>query len=134
MFSNLWENVNYTAPLPSYTGFITEYDLSKANISALFSRGVITKDLYDDLYGADKHYREVMIGIMIKRDRGIYEEIAAGIKDAKRMLFEANNIQDSEILSINNDAVFFAGSFLSFVGLLLFPEKSLFCPKSPNCA
>ena len=108
--SKLWDKVNYTAPLNHHYGYITEYDLSKANISALFSRGIISKELYNELFAAEKHYREVYIGNMIKKDKEVYKEIAAGIKDAKKLLFETNAIEDREVIGIHNDAVFFAGS------------------------
>ena len=55
--------------------FIREYDLSKANINALYSRGVINKAMYDNLYKADKAIREKTIGLMIRENQNIYKEI-----------------------------------------------------------
>ena len=60
-------------------GFIREYDLSKANINALYERGVIDKALYDNLYSADKSIREKHIGLMIRDNQNIYQEIQKGI-------------------------------------------------------
>lgn len=106
MSSDLYNNTNYSNGINYYSGYIVEYDLSKANINALLSRGVIDRGLYDTLYNSDKHYREVYIGNMISKNKNIYKEIQAGIIDAKRQFMEANNIEDHEILSIRNDAMF----------------------------
>ena len=61
MASDLYNNQNYSKGLDYYSGYIVEYDMSKANINALLTRGVIGKDLYDKLYNADKQIREVYI-------------------------------------------------------------------------
>ena len=71
--------------------FIHEYDISKANINALYSRGVIDKPTYDNLYNSDKAIREKQVGLMIRRDQNIYREIQNGIIDAKRQLIITNN-------------------------------------------
>ena len=44
----LWENINYLAEI-SYlpNTLIYEYDISKANINVLYSKGVIDKKTYD---------------------------------------------------------------------------------------
>ena len=102
----LCDRHSYDLDIPYYSGYIVEYDIRKANISALRSRGVISEEVYDMLFRADKQYREVYIGNMIKADRGIYDNIQAGIIDAKRKFFSANRIKNEEVLSIKNDAVF----------------------------
>lgn len=104
--SNLYEKTTYSNGIDYFSGYIIEYDLSKANINALLSRGIIDQNTYNYLYNSDKKYREVYVGKMIKEDDRIYKEIQTGIKDAKRSFIEINNIQDEEILSIKNDALF----------------------------
>ncbi len=100
----------YDLDIPYYSGYIVEYDIRKANISALRSRDIIDQATYDMLYNADKQFREVYVGKMIQKDRSIYENIQAGIKDAKRKFFGANHIKNEEVLSIKNDAVFILSS------------------------
>ena len=84
-FSNLYSKMNYLTDSKYQSGVIREYDLSKANISALRTRGIIDNDTYTDLYNADKKYREIKIGLMIKNDKDSYQEIKKGIIDAKKM-------------------------------------------------
>lgn len=120
---------NYTS---SYNiiinSFIHEYDISKANINALYSRGVIDKSIYDNLYNADKAIREKQIGLMIRRDPNIYREIQSGIIDAKKQLIITNNIDLEDIVSIKNDAVFVMGKKLDNTkfGLMDFKLKNIY--------
>lgn len=113
MASGLWRNINYKTPVKYYINtYIREYDLSKANINALLYQGRISKSEYNKFYNMDKKEREVTIGKMISKDRTIYQDIQAGIKEAKRKLFLTNDIEDLDIVSIKNDAVFIVGKYL----------------------
>lgn len=108
--------------------FIHEYDIAKANINALYSRGVIDKAMYDNLYNSDKAIREKQVGLMIRRDQNIYREIQNGIIDAKRQLIIANNIDLEDIVSIKNDAVFLMNRKLNNTtfGLMDFKLKNTY--------
>ena len=103
----LYNEINYTSDI-SYLNnlFIYEYDISKANINVLYSKGAIDKKTYDYLYTAHRDIRQVYIGKLQKENKDIVDILKAGIIEAKKCLFEANNIQDYEVLSIKNDAVF----------------------------
>lgn len=109
--SNLWSKTNYLAPYPCITNkYITEYDISKANINILLYYGAIDKQLYDTLYNADKKYREIYIGKMEAANVEITKIKANGIKEFRHKFFEANNLLDKDILAIKNDAIFVIGS------------------------
>lgn len=107
MNNQLWKRVNYTQPIYLLKStIIYEYDIEKANISVLLDSGRISQDYYDWLYKQDRMVRQVIIGKMEKEDQSITKAKQQGIEEAKRQLFLANNIKDSEVLSIKNDAVF----------------------------
>jgi hypothetical protein len=107
MVSELYSKDNYLINAQLIKSvLITEYDISKANISVLLEKGVITRDLYMYLYNLPKIDREVFIGKMISTDSSIYKAIKSGIVTAKKNLFLQNQIQDSEIIRIANDAVY----------------------------
>ena len=113
MASSLWRNINYKTPVKYYINtYIREYDLSKANINALLYQGRIDKSQYNIFYNMDKKQREITIGKMIAKDRTFYQDIQSGIKEAKRKLFLTNDIEDLDIVSIKNDAVFIVGKYL----------------------
>lgn len=106
MISQLYNKVSYTAPI-SYliNANIVEYDMSKANINILLYKGVISRKDYEYYYNLPKKIREIKIGLL-QRDAKVAEALKSGFIGFKKMFFEANNIQDSEVLSIKNDAVF----------------------------
>ena len=126
---DLLKNQNYNSEYNLIlNSFIREYDLSKANINALYERGVIDKSQYDNLYNADKQLREKTIGLMIRKDHNIYKEIQNGIIDAKRNLILANNIEPEDIICIKNDAVFVKNKKLEYTkfGLMDFKLKNTY--------
>lgn len=104
--NKLFEETKYTIPVKSIiSSFIREYDISKANINILFKYNVIDKDTYDTLYNMDRMTRQITVGNM-QKDYNVTKVLQSGIKEAKRVFFESNNIDSSDILSIKNDAVF----------------------------
>lgn len=114
MISSLYEKINYQSPMKFLnSSYIREYDLSKANISALLYEGYISLDIYNFLYSLDKTEREVYIGKLELKDKTVGELKAHGIMEAKRLLFEINNLEDLDILEIRNDAVFVINKQLS---------------------
>lgn len=108
--------------------FIREYDISKANINALYSRGIIDKSTYDNLYNSDKAIREKSVGLMIRRDQNIYKEIQHGIMDAKYQLITSNLIEPEDIVCIKNDAIFIKNHKLeqTTFGLMDFKLKNTY--------
>lgn len=113
--SQLYNSTVYRPQLPYVINtFIYEYDLSKANISTLLAQGIINKNKYDELYYANRDERQITIGLMIRENKDVGNAIKNGIRDAKRMLFDANNIEDWEVLTIKNDAVFIIGRELEY--------------------
>lgn len=122
----LYNNINYTADINYLTNtFIREYDISKANINILFSKGMINKSTYDYLYNSERMIRQVYIG-KLQREKQYADAIKDGIIEAKKLLFENNNIKDYEVLSIKNDAVYIIGRqlFNTDFGLIKFLSKN----------
>ena len=103
----LWMKDAYTIHQTYVLTNIYEYDMSKANISILLSLGWITPELYNELYHlSDKKVREVRIGLMLRDNPEMNQALSDGFKEYRRRLFEANGIQDDEVISIKKDAVF----------------------------
>ena len=114
-YSNYWSKTNYLAPIPYVVNsYITEYDISKANINILYYYGVINDEMYNMLYNCDKMQREVYVGKMERSHPEISDIKANGIKEFRHKFFSANNIQDSELLSIKNDAIYVIGKKCQF--------------------
>lgn len=107
--SELYKNVNYLTPLPRCVNSIYEYDIKHANLSMLWESGYLSGKQVKQFEEMGKQARNVTIGKMILKDRRISKIISNGIIQAKQNLFMENNIQDSEIISIKNDAIFICG-------------------------
>lgn len=107
MASKLWQYQNYNAPV--YYLFdkqITEYDISKANISILLDCGKLSLDEYDRLLMADRMQRQYHIGLMIRDDPSLQESLNEGLARARESLFNQMDLEDSNVLHIAKDAVF----------------------------
>lgn len=106
----IYENANYLAPIDYIvSSAIREYDISKANISILFKYGIINKETYEYYKLSDRMTRQISIGLMIRDHPEISKVLKDGITQARKELFVNNNIQDYEVLSIKNDAVYIIG-------------------------
>lgn len=110
MNSNLWEMTNYTTDV-SYIGsqYIYEYDIRKANINVLYELGILDDEYYDKLDKMEREDRQVEIGYMLKHNEGLYDKLADGIKSFRKAFFESNGLEDHNIVSIKNDAIFVTG-------------------------
>lgn len=104
--TSISDKSHYTAPINYLIStYIREYDISKANISILYTKGVINDETYNKLYNAPRMERQIYIGNM-QKDNKISEILKNGIKDARDIFINSNNIELSDILSIKNDAIF----------------------------
>lgn len=124
----LYDKVNYTADI-SYLNnvFITEYDISKCNINVLYTKNIIDKQTYDYLYNAERMVRQVYIG-KLSKNKYISDALKEGIIEAKKIFFESNNIQDRDVLSIKNDAVYIINKRLKYTkfNLIEFKPKNVY--------
>ena len=120
----IYQKINYLSPIKYLINtYIREYDLSKANINSLLYTKQIDQSMYNKLFNMNKNDREVYIGLMIQKDRSIYHSIQKGIIYAKKLLIESNNLDEYDILSIKNDAVFVISKDLKYTSFGLFDFK-----------
>lgn len=125
----LWDKVNYTADISYLTNiFITEYDISKCNINVLYTKGAIDKQTYDYLYNSERMVRQTFVGKLQRDNPEIAKILKSGIIEAKKIFFEANSIEDRDVLSIKNDAVFLINKKpkIRKFGLIEFMPKGLY--------
>lgn len=127
--SNLYQRSSYLLDIDFLiNNTIYEYDLSKANISILRESNIISEDFYCKMYNANKNKREVTIGKMIRKDRRIGEALEAGFVQARQMFFDANDVEDNDVLSIKKDAIFLLrpANYTHFLNKLDFVQKNLY--------
>lgn len=98
--------MNYSAPIPYLISrFIYEYDISKANINILFAKGILSKDEYEYIKTFPKQQRQIYIGYL-QKDKDKAKALQEGLAEYRSLFLTANDIQDNELLSVKNDALF----------------------------
>ena len=109
--SGLWKKKNYLAPVNSFFSKVFEYDIKQANVSVMRAFKILPDAVLDRLASIPKTDRNVSIGLLEKKDeyKHLKRDIARGIEYARHELFMANRLEDKDILSIKNDAVFILG-------------------------
>lgn len=111
--SDLWNRKNYLMDIPFLIASnIYEYDIQKANINVLYSLGLISKEYYDKLYNMNRMDRQVEIGYLLKYTEGLSDKLSDGIALYRKKLFESNGLDNNDILSIKNDAIFVINKIL----------------------
>lgn len=113
--NELYKLKNYFNPLYTYliSHYIREYDMQKSNISILYSEGIIDYPKYCELFNASRDYRQEYVGKLILKNHDIQTILDNGVTDAKEKLFKANNLEETDILCIKNDAIFVIDKVLS---------------------
>lgn len=102
----LWKNANYTAPIQYLIDIpISEYDITKANISVLRDANVLSEDQYQYYLVCPKIEREIAIGRMQGSNIEITNILKSGIMNARKIFMESNNLSDKDILAIRNDSL-----------------------------
>ena len=85
----LYEKDNYVMSIPFLINSkITEYDMSKANISMLLEGGLITIDKANELLSLDKKLREIKVGLMQANDDKVKDCINNGFSIWRKAFIE----------------------------------------------
>ena len=105
--SELYVYDNYIANIPFLINTdVKYYDISKANISILYDKGLINNETYSRLFRLPKIRREIEVGIMMRDNPIIKDSLKNGFVEFRKKLFYTNNIEDKSVLSIKKDAVY----------------------------
>lgn len=87
------------------SNYIREYDIRQANISILFEKGYITLKDYEKYRCMDKMQREISIGYLLKH-KSISDALSMGLKEYRNKFLNDNDIEEYNVLSIKNDAIY----------------------------
>lgn len=85
---------------------IYEYDIKSAGFNLLKRYKLIPEDKLIKLESHNKKIRQIYIGLMCRADKELKKALNDAFVDIRKEFFEANNIQDNEVLSIKKDAIF----------------------------
>lgn len=129
MSSTLWGRRYYSAPIDYLNSiYIREYDIRKADISIFLSKGVISQQDYDFYARIPNTARNINMGLLQQSNPTLKDILAKGIEEARHNFFEYNNIQDHEVLSIQNDAIWLINKIptTTSFGVVNFIPKSVY--------
>lgn len=85
---------------------IIEYDLKSANTSLSREYKLLPTDKIDKIADMPREDRVKTIGKLMRKDSEFKEGLKAAFVDIRKRFFEANHIQDGDILAIRKDAIF----------------------------
>ena len=85
---------------------ITEYDMKSAGFNICREFQLLPEDKLEKISEMDKHVRHVAIGKLCKEDKELSRKLRDGFAEIRRRFFEANQVEENEVLSIKNDAIF----------------------------
>ena len=88
---------------------IHEYDIKSAGLSALIEKGVISPEKAEALKRMNKTKRNITIGHLMRRDKGMTRAINEALIEARAQFIESNELTSEDILSVKRDAVFVIG-------------------------
>lgn len=128
MYSQLYTKDQYTMDTDYIvSAVIREYDISKANINILLYFNFITKEKYEELLSLEKLDRQVQVGYMLRDNQELNQKFTKAFAEVRRLFFEANNIQDDEVLSIKKDAIFLLRpATITQFSNIVFTEKNVY--------
>jgi len=127
--SSVFEVDKYTTPVTHIISeYIREYDIAKANINILLYKGLITQTQFNKLYNLPGEERKRIVGCMQRDNKTVNQGLQKGFYEARKMFYEANNINEYEILSVKKDAIFLINKIPSVTsfGNIQFIEKNIY--------
>ena len=84
---------------------IFEYDMKDAGFSLIKEFKLLDKNTIEKLSKESKDVRKVSIGKLQRKNKELVKGLLDGFKEARRLFFEANNLDDNDIISIKKDAI-----------------------------
>ena len=106
ILTSIHEKARYVAPYEWLVNHnIQEWDLEKANISILRSLDIISEEEYLNYYNMPRQQREVALGCLRRDNPRIEEGYRQGIKAARQLFFDANSLEEENVLYIDNDSI-----------------------------
>lgn len=105
---------------------IYEYDMKNAGYNLSRAYKLLPEDKLEELGRLKKDRRTIEIGKLQRNNKEYKEKLIKAFEEARRMFFEANDIQIDEIISIKKDAIFVTRhcEFQKFLDYIEFRPKN----------
>lgn len=106
MISKLYVRDSYTTSSLYEDAVIREYDMSEAGFNIIKEYKLLTPKKISELAVMTKDQRRRAIGILQIDDKKFANELKKGFETCRKNFFEANSIEDKDVISIKKDAIF----------------------------
>lgn len=105
---NIYEKDLYVNPNIFYifNTKIIEYDMKDAGLSLSKDFKLLTKSQLNKLEKMEKKKRTIELGLIQQQDEVFKENLKQAFVHARKLFFEYNNLDKSDIVSIKKDAIF----------------------------
>ena len=107
---------------------IVEYDMKSAGLSIVKELKLLPESRIRKLEALPKDECKKQIGLIQRDDKDFKEKFKPGFELFRRKLFEENNFQDSDILTIKRDAIYTIDKFVDHTefGNIVFRKKNTY--------
>ena len=107
---------------------IREYDIKSAGMNILYTKGYLGDEEYKALSEMNKLTRNIIIGKWLRENPDVNKVMMDEFIEIRKQFFEANELEDDDILSIKKDAIFVLDKCLNKLefGNYKFVEKEIF--------
>lgn len=108
MLCNLYERDSYKNPniIAIFGMHIYEYDIKSAGYNITRQFNLLPKEDIDRLTDMNKKKRHIAIGLYMRKDSEYKKKLKQGFIDARKFLFNKNNLKEEDVITIKKDAVF----------------------------
>lgn len=87
---------------------IVEYDMVAASVSVSDVLNLLPKNVIDELKLLPKEKRTRRVGCLQRDDKEYSEKLLAGIRDIRKEFLLTNNLDESNVITLHSDAIFFS--------------------------
>lgn len=108
MSSSLWKNDSFINPnIPFlFNREIIEYDLKEAGFSLTKELHLLDENVINKLEKFKKEKRKIELGNIQRDNKEYRDSLKKSFAYARKLFFEANGLEDRDIISIKKDAIF----------------------------
>ena len=90
-----------------FHGNIVEWDMAKASLSVCERFGLLDSKEIARMKALPKLEREKAMGMHQRGNKEFSNQLLSGIREIRRKFLESNGLDDTNVLSLHNDAVIF---------------------------
>lgn len=100
---SLWRNEIYEY---LFGAKIIEYDMKSAGLNLVKQFNLLPRKVIEDLENTEKHQRAVKLGLIQRKNPEFAQKLSDAFKEGRRLFFQANELNEKNLLSIKKDAFF----------------------------